>query len=101
MMMRFLISAAVVAVVGFPLSAQTPSDADGPLIWAKTAGPTTPIRIYHEANVGGSVRIVGWDRDSVVFRGRAPAGMSFHGGDAENMKLGIDFGGDKKVTKLV
>jgi hypothetical protein len=64
------------------------SAADGSLLGARHLGPTAQIKLF---NAAGSVRLVGWDRDSIVVRGRVARGERFYmagGGDA--IKLGID-----------
>ena len=89
-MKRFMSALALAGALATPLRAQSRGGtSDGPLIWAKAAGPTTPISIWAE---GGTLRIIGWEHDSVVFRGRVPAGAPFFGGNAQNMKLGVFFG---------
>ncbi|MGH7477415.1 MAG: DUF4097 family beta strand repeat-containing protein [Longimicrobiales bacterium] len=52
--------------------------------------PDALVRIW---NLSGEVRVVGWDRDSLVVTGAVPAGHQFHcgGGDA-GIKCGVDAG---------
>jgi hypothetical protein len=50
--------------------------------------PTAAVHVFAPA---GAVRLVGWDRDSIVVRGRvAPGEQFFFGGSARGVKLGIE-----------
>src|SRR5829696_8032170 len=52
-------------------SAGAQTAADGPVLGAKPARATTAFKIWLPA---GSLRLVGWDRDSIHVRGRVPKG---------------------------
>ncbi|HEX5387496.1 MAG TPA: hypothetical protein VFW66_12385 [Gemmatimonadales bacterium] len=58
------------------------------MLRARALNPTASVKVFDPA---GSVRIVGWDRDSIVVRGRVPPGQRFFfGGSAEGVKLGLE-----------
>lgn len=64
------------------------SEADGPVLGAKHATSKTSFKMYNPA---GRVRIVSWDRDSLLVRGHIPNTEQFFlGGGVQGMKLGID-----------
>jgi hypothetical protein len=69
-----------------PVAAQ--SDADGPVLGARHATARTAFKMYNPA---GRVRVIAWDRDSLLVRGRIPKDEQFFlGGGAQGMKLGIE-----------
>jgi hypothetical protein len=71
-------------------------------IWARSAGPTTPINIYNLGN-HGSVQVVGWSHDSVHFAANGATRDIFFGGNPSAMKMGAgDFyhGGNKEGMKV-
>ena len=71
-------------------------ETDQPVLAAKAATPTVSLRIY---NPVGKVRVVAWNRDSVVVRGRvADRDKFFFGGSGEGMKLGVE--GPENAVKL-
>jgi hypothetical protein len=75
--------AVVLLGIGLPLGA----DAQ-PVLWARAVEPTAGFKIYNPA---GAVRVVGWERDSIVVRGRVARGERFYfGGSARGGKLGIE-----------
>ena len=54
---------------------------------ARALDDTASVKMYNPA---GSVRLVGWDRDSIVVRGHVARGEHFYlSGDAHGVKLGI------------
>ena len=58
--------------------------------------PDASIRIY---NLSGTTRVIGWDRDSIVVTGLAPAGTTFYmGGAGRIAKLGLER--DEKAGSL-
>lgn len=68
-----------------PISAQTPSS-DGRVLGARRTSPTVSIKAW---NPTGSIRFVGWDKDSVVVRGTVGRNVNFQlTGQGEGMKLG-------------
>ena len=64
-----------------------PSAADGPVLGARAVEPTASFNIFNPA---GTIRLVGWDRDSIEVRGHMARGqeLAFTGG-ARGMKIGI------------
>jgi hypothetical protein len=59
-----------------------------PVLRAHALDATAAVNVFHPA---GAVRLVGWDRDSIVVRGRvAPGERFFFGGSARGVKLGIE-----------
>jgi putative adhesin len=65
------------------------SAADGPVLGAKYATAGTAIRMYNQAGPG-RIRVVAWDRDSLLVRGRVPKGNFFLGGGPQGVKLGLE-----------
>lgn len=57
-------------VLAASLGAQAPSD--GPLLRARHLSATANVKLFVPA---GSVRLIGWDRDSIVVRGSTPRGV--------------------------
>jgi hypothetical protein len=82
----FALAVLVALCVAGGIAAQS-NATDGPLLRARHATPAPQIKMFNPA---GSVRIVGWNRDSIVMRGRIAQGEAFYlvGSDSE-MKLGI------------
>lgn len=75
----------------------------GPILRARHATPTVKVKVFHTA---GSLRFVGWDRDSIMVRGRVPRGNRFYlGGSDSGMKFGVESpatgGGDALPCDLV
>jgi hypothetical protein len=58
----------------------------------RAVAPTAYLKVW---NLTGSIRVVGWDRDSVAVTGRAQAGAGsfFFGGDRDAVKLGFEMQG--------
>jgi hypothetical protein len=82
---RFGIAAWIVALAALPAAAQTAGD--GIVLGGRKVSPTVPLKIYNPA---GSVRVIAWDRDSVLVRGPArPAGFFFGGGPMA-LKFGVN-----------
>ena len=73
-----------------------------PVLRARALDATAAVKIYNPA---GSIRLVGWDRDSIVVRGRVARGARFFfGGSSRGVKLGIEdtaTGGDSPPSALV
>src|SRR3954462_5963428 len=64
------------------------SPADGRLLAARRVLPTVVFKIWNPA---GHIRLVAWNRDSVVVRGRVAKHENFFfAGDSEGVKLGIE-----------
>lgn len=98
--MRFLIL--IVAGAGALLSPSATAraqgaktdPADGPILGARAVEATASFNIWNPA---GTLRIVGWDRDSIVVRGHTAPGQDFaFSGGSRGMKIGIL---DQKVQK--
>src|SRR5690242_11590248 len=78
-------SAALIAVV---VGAMTAQATDGPVLRARHATSRLSLKMMNPA---GPVRLVGWDRDSVVVRGHVAKGEKFYlYGNDSSMKLGFD-----------
>ena len=73
-----------------------------PVLRARSLDATAAVKIFNPA---GSIRLVGWDRDSIVVRGRVARGEHFFfGGSASGVKLGIEdavTGRDSRPSELV
>jgi len=65
-----------------------------PMLRARHATSAPQVKMFNPA---GSIRVVGWDRDSVVVRGRVANGEAFYlVGNDTSMKLGITEHGDDR-----
>jgi hypothetical protein len=73
-----------------------------PVLRARSLESMAPVRVMNPA---GSVRIVGWDHDSILVRGRIARGERFFfGGSAKGVKFGIEDrvdGHDSQPSELV
>jgi len=90
---------AIALLIGF--AAITPASAQLPVLRARSLDATAAVKIFNPA---GSIRLVGWDRDSIVVRGRiARRQRFFFGGSASGVKLGVDDAvtGDSPPSELV
>jgi hypothetical protein len=64
------------------------SAADGPVLEAHALDSTASVNLYVPF---GSVRLVGWDRDSIVVRGqKARNARLFYGGGPQGVKMGVE-----------
>ena len=83
---RVTVAALLIAVAATSANAQ--SSADGPVLRARHVLPTAQFKVWLPA---GDLRIVTWDRDSVVLRGHVvkPANL-FFAGDSAAMKFGVE-----------
>ncbi|MFL5615288.1 MAG: hypothetical protein ACJ796_16595 [Gemmatimonadaceae bacterium] len=89
--------AIVVSVCATPRAAN--AQALPPVLRAIAVDSTAPVKIYHPA---GTLRIVGWDRDSLVLRGRLPRDVRlFFGGSARGVKFGVEDLVDKSESTPV
>ncbi|HXT14906.1 MAG TPA: DUF4097 family beta strand repeat-containing protein [Gemmatimonadaceae bacterium] len=69
---------------------------DGPVVRARRVRADAQLKVFYDA---GSVRFVGWDKDSLVIRGRVRAGQFYLGGDSSSLKFGVeDHNGGTAVT---
>lgn len=69
-----------------------------PILSARHAAPTVNVKAFHPA---GSLRLIGWDRDSILVRGRVARGDRFYliGGDS-GVKLGVETRGAERDEPL-
>ena len=68
--------------------ATSPASAQLPVLRARALDDTAAVKIL---NAAGSIRLVGWDRDSIVVRGRVARGQHlFFGGSASGVKVVIE-----------
>ena len=80
-MRRDLIVLAALALAAAAAGAQEP------LRGARAAQPNVSIKIFNPA---GSVRLIAWDKDSIVVRGRIAHGEHFYlSGDSRGIKIGV------------
>jgi putative adhesin len=91
-----LLLAAATAVAGAKAFAQTP--AEGRLLGARAVEPTIAIKAW---NPLGSIRLIGWSKDSVVVRGTVGPNMRFLlSQDGAAMKLIVEgHGSDGSATR--
>ncbi|HET7585867.1 MAG TPA: hypothetical protein VFK13_13205 [Gemmatimonadaceae bacterium] len=71
------------------------------VLYARAVEPTAAFKIFDPA---GTIRLVGWDRDSLLVRGRIGAGSRFFSGiTARGGKFGVEptDGGDPSPSELV
>ena len=73
-----------------------------PVLRARALDATAAVKIFNPA---GSIRLVGWDRDSIVVRGRVARGERFFfAGSASGVKFGVEdavTSGDSRPSDLV
>jgi hypothetical protein len=80
--------ALMIALAAAPTVAGAQSAADGPVLGARAMRPTAAFKIWVPR---GTLRLVAWDRDSIVIRGRvARPDVFFFGGDADGAKFGVE-----------
>lgn len=71
------------------------SGADGPILRARHAASRLQVKVI---NLAGSVRLIGWDNDSIVVRGHVARIENFYfGGRDSSMKFGIEDRGDGRA----
>lgn len=100
--MKRLLVAAAIGGVSSSATAQKQASRDSRdiVLEARRVSPTTPLRIY---GIAGSIRLVGWDRDSLVITSQSrPRDFFFaHDPGGGGVKTGIDqyrFGVDSEHT---
>jgi hypothetical protein len=83
---RLGVVAALITIAAAAANAQ--NAVDGPVLGARRLAPNAPLKVWLPE---GDLRIVSWDRDSIVVRGRIvkPANF-FFGGDSAGMKFGVE-----------
>jgi len=85
---RNLLAAFLLGVAG---RAAAQSAADGPVLGARHVLPTMAFKLWIP---DGRVRLVAWDRDSIVMRGRVARGDNhFFAADSSGVKFGIEHPG--------
>jgi putative adhesin len=78
----------LIAILLVARSALGQSAADGPVLEARGLDSTASINLYFPA---GSVRLVAWDRDSIVVRGqKARNARLFFGATRQGVKMGLE-----------
>src|ERR1051326_801383 len=88
--MRALMAATGLVVAALSASArQAAAQNEGMVLGARRVGPTTPLKIYNPA---GSLKIIGWNYDSLVIRGHVKPPNFLFAGDLRAMKMGVDPG---------
>jgi hypothetical protein len=86
---RILVAAVLSACVGMGAAAQ--SAADGPVLGARHVLPSAAFKIWVP---DGEIRMIAWDRDSLVVRGHIARGDNFFlGGNPAGMKFGVEHPG--------
>jgi DUF4097 and DUF4098 domain-containing protein YvlB len=70
---------------------------DGPVLRARALKRSAPVKVFIPS---GAVRVIGWDRDSIVIRGRIPPGASLliAGSDTAGYKIVVENRGDANVA---
>ena len=95
------VRAQVIAIL-IGAAASGSASAQLPVLRARALDATAAVKVFNPA---GSIRLVGWDRDSIVVRGRVARGAHFFfGGSSQGVKLGIEDpinGGDSRPSDLV
>ncbi len=90
----FCIASFVAGCVATPIAAQVGRD-DAPVLLARHAVSGVQAKVF---NPVGAVRLVGWDKDSIVVRGRVVRGHRFYfGGTDSAIKFGLEERGDGKA----
>jgi hypothetical protein len=85
-MKRLVLIGVVAALSSVAHVAKTQQPGSGDIVLeARHIGPTTPLKIF---GVAGSVRLVGWDRDSIVVTSRTRSPKFFFVGDPRGIKTG-------------
>lgn len=94
---RLVAAFAVFALGAAHLAAQ--SRTDGPLLGARSLAPDAALKVWVP---GGRIRLVAWDRDSIIVRGRvASTSHFFLSGDRAGVKFGVDGADDGAASELV
>ena len=100
MLVRGARSHAIAILIGAAASGS--ASAQLPVLRARALDATAAVKVFNPA---GSIRLVGWNRDSIVVRGRVARGAHFFfGGSSQGVKLGIEDpanGGDSRSSDLV
>ena len=92
--MRIIAATLLLGIIAVPGHAQ--SAADGRVLAARHVSPAAAFKIWMPV---GAIRIVAWDRDSLLVRGRVASDENFFfGGDSAGMKFGIEQGGARETS---
>lgn len=95
-MRKSLVMVVLVIALSAAASAAQSNTGDGRLLRARHATSATQLKVF---NTAGSVRLIGWDKDSLVVRGRGPTSGAFYfAADRSQIKLGIEERGDGTPT---
>jgi hypothetical protein len=79
---------AALLVAAAPAALRAQSLADGPVLGARALAPNAALKVWMPA---GRLRLVAWDRDSIVVRGHVVRPDNFvFSGDRDGMKLGVE-----------
>lgn len=79
---------ALFLVLGGTASVSAQQRAPAPILRARHAAAAVKVKVFH---VAGSLRLVGWDRDSIVVRGRVARGDRLYlAGSDTGMKFGVE-----------
>jgi len=98
--MRSLIAFFALSSGAATVAAQSPVDSTLPLLRARAASPTVSLKMWSAA---GHLRLVGWDKDSVVIRGRLARGTELvlaGGPDAMKMDASAGTSGNPAPSDL-
>lgn len=94
-----IVAAAVALLALGARTADGQSTADGPLLGARGLAPDAALKIWVPT---GKLRLVAWDYDSVLVRGRiVRPNRFFLSGDRGGVKLGVDGPDDGAASQLV
>lgn len=97
-----LVCACVIGALAPSRARAQHAGATDPVLRARALRPGSPLKMFIPS---GTVRIVGWDRDSIVIRGRVPSSgkLMFGGSDTSGYKLVIEQrdGGELPASHLV
>jgi hypothetical protein len=82
-----MVMSAAMAVAARPARAQS-AGGDGPVLRARHLASNGQVKVF---SATGSVHLIGWDRDSIVVRGRVARGERFYlVGSDSGVKLGLN-----------
>src|ERR1044071_8185935 len=78
-------------LLGLTGAARAQSAADGPVLGARHVLSSAAFKVWVP---DGEIRMIAWDRDSLLIRGRIARGDNFFiGGDPRGMKFGVEHPG--------
>jgi hypothetical protein len=89
-----IVAAALVLAGATPIASPAQGAADGKVLGARHVSSSAAFKVWMPS---GKIRLVAWDRDSVLIRGRvAPDESFFFGGDSAGMKFGLEPSGSRE-----